>query len=58
MRGSLISRGDNGSKPESYEKVELLITISQPKLLDQLIKLEVGEDHFWVRIKENGLSEQ
>lgn len=49
--------GGNVTKIESYEKVESLISISQPRLIDEVIKLEVGEDQFWIRVKEMGLSE-
>lgn len=51
-----ISKG-NVTRVESYEMVELLMSISQPTMLFESVKLEVGDDFFWIRVKEKGLLE-
>ncbi|KAH1057721.1 hypothetical protein J1N35_035786 [Gossypium stocksii] len=55
--GTLVSMGENWSGANNYEKVEMLISISQVQKLDEIVLLEVGEVRFPVSIKEKGWSE-
>lgn len=55
--GNLVFVGGNVTKIVSYENVELLISITQPKLINEVIGLKVGDDQFWIRVKKKGLSE-
>ncbi|PPS15502.1 hypothetical protein GOBAR_AA05079 [Gossypium barbadense] len=47
---------ENGSN--SYEKMEMLITINQPNQIEELIMMEVGNCKFPIRVKERGLLEE
>lgn len=55
--GSLIFVEGNITKIESYEKVELFVSIDLPKMLNELIRFEVGKETFWIRVKEKRISE-
>ncbi|PPR98008.1 hypothetical protein GOBAR_AA22653 [Gossypium barbadense] len=49
--------GENWSGANNFEKVEMLISISQVQKLDEIVLLEVGEVRFPVSIREKGWSE-
>ncbi|PPS04722.1 hypothetical protein GOBAR_AA15947 [Gossypium barbadense] len=55
--GTLVSMGENWSSANNYEKVEMLVSISQVQKLDETVLLEVGEVRFSVSIREKGWSE-
>ncbi|PPD67330.1 hypothetical protein GOBAR_DD35792 [Gossypium barbadense] len=50
--GTLVSMGAN-----NFEKVEMLISISQVKKIDEMVFLEVGDVSFLVSVRELGWSE-
>ncbi|KAK8331582.1 hypothetical protein V6Z11_A10G084700 [Gossypium hirsutum] len=52
--GTLVSMGENWSGANNFEKVEMLISISQVQKLDEIVLLEVGEVRFPVSIREKG----
>ncbi|KAH1091893.1 hypothetical protein J1N35_019150 [Gossypium stocksii] len=56
--GKLVSLGENWLGVSNYEKVEMLISISQPQKLDEIVLLEVGDVRYSVNIKERGWSEE
>ncbi|TYH95086.1 hypothetical protein ES332_A12G083300v1 [Gossypium tomentosum] len=53
--GKLISVGDSWNGSKGYEKMEMLITINQPKQIKELIMMEIGNCIFPIRI-ENSLN--
>ncbi|KAH1130481.1 hypothetical protein J1N35_001859 [Gossypium stocksii] len=55
--GKLVFVGENLTKVFNFEKIELLISITQSKMVDELISLEVGDVHFPIRVKERRLTE-
>ncbi|TYH24251.1 hypothetical protein ES288_A03G077100v1 [Gossypium darwinii] len=52
-----IVQGENLTKVHNFENMELLISITQSIVVDELVSLEVGDDHFPVRVREWGLME-
>lgn len=55
--GSLVSVGSNLTKVHKFEKMELLISLTQTEMLDEIIRIEVRENHYPIRVRENRLSE-
>ncbi|KAH1063239.1 hypothetical protein J1N35_028226 [Gossypium stocksii] len=55
--GNLVSMGENLSGANNFEKVEMLISISQVKRIDEMVFLEVGDVRFLVSVRELGWSE-
>ncbi|KAH1063595.1 hypothetical protein J1N35_028582 [Gossypium stocksii] len=56
--GTLVSLGENWSGAKNYEKVDMLISISQVQKLDKTVLLEVGDVRFPVSIRERGWLEE
>ncbi|MBA0701298.1 hypothetical protein Goari_020466 [Gossypium aridum] len=54
--GELVSMGENLTKVNNFETMELLISIKHPYQLEEIIMLEVGDGIFPIRIKERGLT--
>ncbi|KAH1047054.1 hypothetical protein J1N35_037838 [Gossypium stocksii] len=52
--GNLVSLGENLTKVHNFEKIELLISITQSKMVNELVSMEVGDEHFPIRVKEQG----
>ncbi|KAG8487964.1 hypothetical protein CXB51_018813 [Gossypium anomalum] len=50
--------GENWSGANNFEKVEMLISISQVQMLNEIAFLEVGDVRFPIRINERGWSEE
>lgn len=50
--------GEKFTKLINFEKIDMLISIRQPKHLDEVISIEVGEDRFPVQIWERGMTEK
>ncbi|KAH1082650.1 hypothetical protein J1N35_022411 [Gossypium stocksii] len=55
--GKLVSIGENLTKVNNFEKLELLISITQSILVDEVISMEVANIIFSIRVRERGLSE-
>ncbi|TYI19165.1 hypothetical protein ES332_A07G145500v1 [Gossypium tomentosum] len=55
--GNLVSIGENLLGTNNFEKVEMLISISQVKKIDEMVLLEVGDVRFPVSVREVGWSE-
>ncbi|KAK5818716.1 hypothetical protein PVK06_023660 [Gossypium arboreum] len=55
--GNLVSIGENVLGTNNFEKVEMLISISQVKKIDEMVLLEVGDVRFPVSVREVGWSE-
>ncbi|KAH1048496.1 hypothetical protein J1N35_039280 [Gossypium stocksii] len=55
--GNLVLVGENLTKVHNFEKIELLVSISQSNVVDELVSLEVGDDLFLVRVTKRGLTE-
>ncbi|KAK5838091.1 hypothetical protein PVK06_006818 [Gossypium arboreum] len=55
--GKLVSIGENLTKVHNFEKIELLISISQTNMIDEVVSLEVGDIIFPIRVRERGLLE-
>ncbi|KAK5772966.1 hypothetical protein PVK06_049268 [Gossypium arboreum] len=55
--GNLVSMGENLLGTNNFEKVEMLISISQVKMIDEMVLLEVGNVRFPVSVREVGWSE-
>ncbi|KAA3482948.1 delta-cadinene synthase isozyme XC1 [Gossypium australe] len=53
----LVSVGENLTKVHNFKKIELLISITQSNMVDELVSMEVGKDIFPIRVRERGLSE-
>ncbi|KAH1131308.1 hypothetical protein J1N35_002686 [Gossypium stocksii] len=52
--GTLVSMGENLAGTKNFEKMEMLISISQVKKIDEMVLLEVGDARFPVRVSELG----
>ncbi|KAK8317082.1 hypothetical protein V6Z11_A13G083800 [Gossypium hirsutum] len=52
--GTLVSMAENWSGANNFEKVEMMISISQVQMLNKVSLLEVGDVRFSIRIKERG----
>ncbi|KAG8491579.1 hypothetical protein CXB51_014853 [Gossypium anomalum] len=50
--GNLVSMGENLLGTNNFEKVEMLISISQVKKIDEIVLLEVGDVRFLVSVRE------
>ncbi|MBA0843292.1 hypothetical protein Goarm_000494 [Gossypium armourianum] len=55
--GKLVSVGENLTKVHNFEKIEILISVTQSNMVDKLVGLEVGDDLFSIRVRERGLAE-
>ncbi|TYH93990.1 hypothetical protein ES332_A12G011100v1 [Gossypium tomentosum] len=55
--GKLISIGESWNRTNNFEKMDVLIFINKPHLIDELIILEVGNCKFRIRIQERRLLE-
>ncbi|KAH1130986.1 hypothetical protein J1N35_002364 [Gossypium stocksii] len=55
--GNLVSMGENLLGTNNFEKMEMLISISQVKKIDEMVLLEVGDVRFPVSVRELGWSE-
>ncbi|KAH1090639.1 hypothetical protein J1N35_017896 [Gossypium stocksii] len=58
MWGSLVSMGENLSGVNNFEKIEMLILISQVQKIEEIVLLEVGDVRFSVCVREKGWSEE
>ncbi|KAG8497351.1 hypothetical protein CXB51_008604 [Gossypium anomalum] len=55
--GKLICMGESWNRTVNFEKMEMLISVNKPSLIDELAFMEVGNCKFPIRIKESGTSE-
>ncbi|KAL1180920.1 hypothetical protein V6Z11_A02G011200 [Gossypium hirsutum] len=55
--GNLVSMGENLLGSNNFEKIEMLISTSQVKKIDEMVLLEVGDVRFPVSVRELGWSE-
>ncbi|KAA3468077.1 delta-cadinene synthase isozyme XC1 [Gossypium australe] len=55
--GNLVSIGEILTKVHNFKKIELLISITQSKMVDELVSMKVGDELFPVRVREQGLTE-
>ncbi|KAG8496367.1 hypothetical protein CXB51_007606 [Gossypium anomalum] len=53
----LVLVGENLTKVHNFKKLELLISISQMNMIDEVVSLEVGDVIFSIRVRGRGLSE-
>ncbi|KAH1091798.1 hypothetical protein J1N35_019055 [Gossypium stocksii] len=53
----LVSVGENLTKVNNFEKIELLISITQSFVVNEVISMEVGDVIFSIRVRERGLSD-
>ncbi|KAB2092159.1 hypothetical protein ES319_A02G009900v1 [Gossypium barbadense] len=52
--GNLVSMGENLLGSNNFEKIEMLISTSQVKKIDEMVLLEVGDVRFPVSVRELG----
>ncbi|TYH06052.1 hypothetical protein ES288_A08G127300v1, partial [Gossypium darwinii] len=52
--GKLVLVGKNLTKVYNFKKIELLISITQSNLVDELVSMKVGDDIFPIRVRERG----
>ncbi|KAG4175119.1 hypothetical protein ERO13_A11G164366v2, partial [Gossypium hirsutum] len=55
--GKLISIGESWNRTVNFEKMEIMISVNKPSLIDELVFMEVSNCKFPIRIKERGMSE-
>ncbi|TYI24394.1 hypothetical protein ES332_A06G230900v1 [Gossypium tomentosum] len=55
--GKLISMGESWNRTVNFEKMEMMISVNKPSLIDELVFMEVGNCKFPIRIIERGMSE-
>ncbi|PPR91026.1 hypothetical protein GOBAR_AA29661 [Gossypium barbadense] len=56
--GTLVSMGENLSGTMNFEKIEMLISITQLKKVEEVVLLEVGDIKFPVSVREKEWSEE
>ncbi|KAK5777550.1 hypothetical protein PVK06_045517 [Gossypium arboreum] len=55
--GKLVLVGENLTKVHNFKKIELLISLTQLNMVDELVSMEVDDDLFPIRVREGGLVE-
>ncbi|TYJ31650.1 hypothetical protein E1A91_A06G213400v1, partial [Gossypium mustelinum] len=48
--GKLISMGESWNRTVNFEKMEMMISVNKPSLIDELVFMEVGNCKFPIRI--------
>ncbi|KAH1063662.1 hypothetical protein J1N35_028649 [Gossypium stocksii] len=56
--GILVSMGEDLSRTMNFEKIEMLISITQLKKLEEVVLLEVGDIRFPISVREKRWSEE
>ncbi|KAK5845665.1 hypothetical protein PVK06_001866 [Gossypium arboreum] len=56
--GTLLSMEENLSRIKNFENIEMLISITQLKKVEEVVLLEVGDIKFSVSVREKGWSKE